>query len=117
MAYFCTLNIGQDLYLDNDQHNTIVILTHSLGITSPTRQILPTGTWQLPPEVWKTHQGVIIKLTTVQQRYFLLIQGNWVHLLSSPLNLNNALRLPLLNPDQPIDPAVSTLRVATQAQC
>ncbi|MBD2325664.1 hypothetical protein [Alkalinema sp. FACHB-956] len=114
MAYFCTLNLGQNLYLDNDQHNTIVTLTHSLGETSPTRQILPTGTWQLPPEVWKTRQGIIIKLTTVQQRYFLLIQGNWVHLLSSPLNLNNALRLPLLNPDQPTDPAPNCF---TQAQC
>ena len=91
MAYTCELGSGQRIYLENVGEQTAVTLaSSSAGQQQQSGSQFTTGTWTTPPELFRTPQGVVIKLTTAQGTHHLQLQGNQLGMMSQSPTLGNA---------------------------
>ncbi|NJK40409.1 MAG: zinc ribbon domain-containing protein [Acaryochloridaceae cyanobacterium SU_2_1] len=113
MAYVCELEVGSSLYIDNQDHQTIVTsILSGPGQQQQSSQIFSTGPWVTSPELFRTPQDVRIKLGTVQGEYYLQIVDNQIcqtdgiptsaHLQPLPLQQVLATPVPPMLPIQPI---------------
>jgi hypothetical protein len=86
MAYTCDLGSGQRLYLDNmGQQTAVTLASGGPGQQQQSGSQFTTGTWTHPPELFRTAQGVVVKLTTAQGPHYLQLQGNqWGSSTSGP---------------------------------
>jgi NADH pyrophosphatase NudC (nudix superfamily) len=83
MAYLCELGTGQSIYLDNQGNQTIITtISHSAGQQQQASNGVQTGEWTSPPEVFRTPNGVVIKINTTSGEYFLQVQGNSMGVMS-----------------------------------
>ncbi len=91
MAYTCELGPGQRIYLDNIGGQTAVTLyTGNGGQQQQSGSQFTTGAWTTPPEVFRTDQGVVIKLTTAQGVHHLQLQGNQMGWMTGSPSLGQA---------------------------
>jgi len=91
MAYTCELGSGQRLYLENVGEKTAVTLASgSAGQQQQSGSQFTTGVWTSPPELFRTSQGVVIKLTTAEGTHHLQLQGQQLGVLSQSPALGNA---------------------------
>ncbi|NEQ46278.1 MAG: zinc ribbon domain-containing protein [Leptolyngbya sp. SIOISBB] len=118
MAYTCELGSGQRLYLDNVGEQTAVTLaSSSAGQQQQSGSQFATGAWTAPPEMFRTPQGVVIKLTTTQGMHHLQLQGSQLGVMSQSPALGNAQQMqmssgvampgtamPPMEPMQPMQP-------------
>lgn len=113
MAYVCELEVGSSLYIDNQDHQTIVTsIVSGPGQQQQSSQIFPTGHWVASPELFRTPQDLRIKLGTVQGEYYLQVIGNRIcqtdgipvssHVQSLPLQQVLASPVPPIPAMQPI---------------
>ncbi|PZV16627.1 MAG: zinc ribbon domain-containing protein [Leptolyngbya sp.] len=95
MAYVCDLGSGQRISLDGQGAQTIVaISSNSAGQQQQATSSLQTGTWTAPPEVYRTSEGVVVKLQTANGTQFIQIQGSRMGMVATPPSLTNAEQLP-----------------------
>ncbi len=108
MAYVCDLGNGQRLYLDTQELQTIVtIASSSVGQQQQATNNLQTGAWTSSPEVYRTFEGIVVKLQTANGNQFIQIQGSSMGLATSAPALSQAEQLPTQQthvPDSPMQP-------------
>ncbi|MEM9120674.1 MAG: zinc ribbon domain-containing protein [Cyanobacteria bacterium P01_F01_bin.56] len=109
MAYTCELGSGQRLYLDNLGEQTAVTLaSSSAGQQQQASSQFTTGAWTAPPELFRTPQGVVIKLTTAQGTQYLQWQGHQLGMMAQNPPLGNAQPMPMSSgatmPGHPMPP-------------
>lgn len=94
MSYVCELGTGQTLYLDNQKTQTLVTLASgSIGQQQQASSGYRTGTWTTPPQVYRTSEGIVVKITTATGEYNLLIQGSSMSLTGEKLSVENSQQL------------------------
>jgi hypothetical protein len=95
MAYSCDLGSGQQLHLETQGTQTIIaIASHSAGQQQQSSSSLPTGAWASPPEVYRTSEGVVVKLQTANGNQFIQIQGGRIGLSTQVPSLSKTEQLP-----------------------
>jgi hypothetical protein len=105
MAYVCDLGSGQRLYLDTQEMETIVaIASSSTGQQQQATSSWQTGTWTSPPEVYRTSEGVVVKLQTANGNQFIQIQGSRMGLATSAPPLSKTEQLPTQQTNTPASP-------------
>jgi hypothetical protein len=91
MAYICDLGAGQRLYLNTQGTQTIVtIASSSVGQQQQSSSSLKTGAWSSPPEVYRTFEGIVVKLQTTHGTQFIQIQGSQIGLSTHAPSFNRA---------------------------
>ena len=91
MAYTCELGSGQRIYLDNvGEQTAVTVAASSAGQQQQSGSQFTTGVWTAPPELFRTGQGIVIKLTTAQGTHHLQLQGNQLGMMSQSPSLSNA---------------------------
>lgn len=96
MAYLCEIETGQTIYLDNQGNQTIITtLSSSRGQQQQSSSGFQTGSWTSTPEVFRTSNGIIIKITTANSEYFWQVQGNSIGVMNNTPPLNNDQQLQL----------------------
>ncbi len=109
MAYVCNLDTGQTVYLEN-QGNLTVITTMMInqGQQQQSSTSVETGNWTSPPEIFRTSQGVILKIQGERGQSLTTIQGNSISSTNELSNLGNLQPLQLQEvtqtPIQPLPP-------------
>lgn len=89
MAYVCDLGSGQRLDLDIQGTQTIVaIASSSAGQQQQATSSLQTGAWTSPPEVYRTSEGIVVKLQTTQGSEYIQICGGTISLSTTAPELN-----------------------------
>ena len=77
MAYICELSPGHNIYLDNQGDQTLITSMMSTpGQQQQSSSSVRTGCWTALPEIYRTPQGAVIKLTTAQGEQFIQVQGS-----------------------------------------
>ncbi len=77
MAYIGELGAGSSIYIENQEHQTIVTAVTSLpGQQQQTSHSLTTGRWTTSPELFRSPQGAVIKVGTAQGNYYLQVQSH-----------------------------------------
>lgn len=116
MAYVCDLGSGQRLDLDIQGTQTIVaIASSSPGQQQQATSSLQTGAWTSPPEVYRTSEGVVVKLQTAEGSEYIQIQGSSISLSTTapalsteqlPTQQTKILNstLPPIQPMEPMEP-------------
>jgi zinc-ribbon domain len=119
MAYLCELGSGHNIYLDHQGGQTII--TSTIGAPGQQQQSsssVGTGGWTAPPEMFRTPQGAILKITTAQGEHFIQVQGSSMSSMTSAPSLSGAQQMqmnqvagapggssmPGMEPMQPISP-------------
>lgn len=96
MAYQCDLGSGQKLYVENRDAQTIVALTSSsAGQQQSQQSSFQTGEWQLPPTLFQTATGLILRIESTQGHTFISLQANSISLLKGLPSMMGADVLPL----------------------
>jgi len=90
VAHGCDLGSGQRLYLDSQgMQTTVAIASTSAGQQQQSSSSLQTGAWTCPPEVYRTSEGIVVKLHTANGNQFIQIQGSSMGMsTTAPLLIN-----------------------------
>ncbi|KAM3110779.1 zinc-ribbon domain-containing protein [Phormidesmis sp. 146-33] len=110
MAYLCDLGTGQQLRVENQGTQTIVTLTSSsTGQQQSQQSSVQTGEWQLPPTLFRTATGLILRIEAAQGHTFISLQSNSISLLKGLPSMVKADVLPLQQtsdsaPFKPMEP-------------
>ncbi|PAX54322.1 hypothetical protein [Brunnivagina elsteri] len=110
MAYTGELDTGLKIYLDNQGAET-VIATFSCGPgqMEKSHRDFQIGSWTLPPEIFHTPEGIMLKIKTAEDEHYIHIQGRSMSILSEVPSLSNSQQIqvsevscmPTLEPMQP----------------
>ncbi|QUY44761.1 hypothetical protein [Acaryochloris marina] len=77
MTYVCELGPGHSMYLDNQGAQTLVTLMMGTpGQQQQSSNSFGTGCWTAPPEIYRTPQEFVIKVTTTHGEQFIQVQGS-----------------------------------------
>lgn len=96
MGYGATLAEGWQLYVDNEAGQThLTTLQVNAGQQQSQAIALPTGTWTMPPTLFRTPQGFILRLEGESGQTFVQIQSGQLQALSGSPNLIMAEVVPL----------------------
>jgi hypothetical protein len=121
MAYMCEIGSGHRIYLDNQGTQTILTsMMGSLGQQQQSSSSMGTGAWTMPPEVYNTPYGCVVKISSAQGEHFIQVQGNSMSSVSGTPALNQAQQMqmspvgdipgtaeiPAMEPIQPMTPMV-----------
>lgn len=91
MPYTCELGIGQRIYLDNRDGQTIVtIITSSRGQQQQASNSLSTGNWISPPAIFQTPGGAIVKIFTAGGEHSIQIQGSSTSVVNGTIPIGNS---------------------------
>jgi hypothetical protein len=90
MIYSCEFAAGQSLYLDDQGTQTVLTLTSS----SPGQQQQSSSSFHgrltAPPQVFRTAQGMVVRLITADGDRLIHLQGNQFHPIVHSADLSNA---------------------------
>lgn len=104
-TYKCDLNQGQQLYLQNQEMQTVVkLISTSVGQQQSTSSSFETGKWQLPPVIFRTAAGVIIQIAAERGQQLIQVQAQGISILKASPSLSHADALPI----QPVETEVGT---------
>jgi hypothetical protein len=121
MAYMCEIGSGHRIYLDNQGTQTILTsMMGNLGQQQQSSSSMSTGTWTMPPEVYNTPHGCVVKIFSAQGEHFIQVQGSSMSSMSgapalgqaqqmqmSPVgDVPGATAVPAMEPIQPMTPMV-----------
>lgn len=91
MAYVCELGSGHNVYLDNQGELTIITsMMGSPGQQQQSSHSVKTGCWTAPPQIYRTAQGMVIKLTIAQGEHFIQVQGSTMTSMTNIPSLHSA---------------------------
>lgn len=117
-AYTCDLDNGQHIYIENQEQQTVIKLTSGgRGQQQSQSNSFETGKWRVPPTVFQTGDGVVLRIEAEQGQHFIQLQANRMSRLDAEPSLSDADVLPLrqdateaassqsfMQPMQPMDP-------------
>lgn len=113
MAYVCEIGGGQRVYLDSQGAQTVVTTASSnLGQQQQSSNSFSTGSWTLPPEIFRNFDGLVVKITAERGEYFIQIQAGSMSVMSAAPPLNSAQQMqvqqvdsmPSIQSMQPMEP-------------
>jgi hypothetical protein len=91
MAYACELGTGQRIYLDNQGTQTVVTtMSGGPGQQQQSSTGFHTGVWTVPPEIFQTAGGAVLKVTTAQGEHFIYIQGSSMQVMGGTPSLSGS---------------------------
>ena len=116
-AYTCNLDKNEQIYIENQEQQTVIKLTSS-GQSQEQSQSnsFETGKWRVPPTVFQTRNGVVLRIEAEHGQHFIQLQANRMTRLDSDPWLSDADVLPLrqdateaasshsMQPMQPMEP-------------
>jgi hypothetical protein len=77
MAYTCEIGSGQHIYLDHQGGQTVVTsMSGGVGQQQQSSSSFSTGSWTAPPDLFRTPQGVVIRIHTAQGDHYIQVQGS-----------------------------------------
>ncbi|MGV0024801.1 zinc-ribbon domain-containing protein [Phormidesmis priestleyi] len=96
MAYSCDLGKGQRLWVENRGTQTIVTLnSSSTGQQQSQQSSVQTGKWQLPPTLFRTATGLVLRIEAAHGHTLISLQSNSITLLNELPSMVGADVLPL----------------------
>lgn len=118
MAYACDLGNSHTVYVDNQDTQTVITIAGGQpGQQQQSSSSLQTGRWILPPQLYRTANGAILKITTAQGESHIQIQGTSMSTLNSPPGLGSSQQMqmhsvtspgtasfPSMQPMKPMEP-------------
>ncbi|MEB3885133.1 zinc ribbon domain-containing protein [Lyngbya sp. CCY1209] len=117
MPYVCELGTGQRVYLDNQGGQTLI--TTASGAPGQQQQSssgFQTGNWTSPPSIYRTGNGIILKIETAQGEHFVQLQGSSMSVMGQTPSLGSAQQMsvqqvsstpassPSMEPMKPMEP-------------
>jgi hypothetical protein len=91
MAYACELGTGQRIYIDNQGTQTVVTtMSGGPGQQQQSSTGFHTGAWSVPPEIFQTTGGAVLKVTTAQGEHFIYIQGSSMQVMGGAPSLSGS---------------------------
>lgn len=96
MSYVASLPTGDRVYISNRGERTKI--TASLSNSSQQQSqsyTLSTGEWLVPPTLFQTRDGVVLRIEAVEGEFFLQLQYGSISVLATPPDLMNSEILPL----------------------
>ncbi len=91
MAYIGKLGAGQQLYLENQGTQTLITLTsHSNSQQQSQSSGFQTGNWTVPPTLFRTPAGFILRIESSSGQHFVQIQSNGMSTLQAVPSLVHA---------------------------
>jgi len=107
MGYGATLADGWQLYIDNEAGQTRLTSTQASGGQQQSQAIaLSTGSWTVPPTLFRTPQGFILRLEGEAGQTFVQIQAGSLQALSATPPLTSADVMPLTQRTGPVPGAM-----------
>ncbi|MGL4377112.1 MAG: zinc ribbon domain-containing protein, partial [Microcoleaceae cyanobacterium] len=77
MVYVCNLGLGQQVYLENPGIETIIrLVSSSAGQQQQSSSSFATGKWLMPPSVFRTPTGAVLRFEGEQGSRFVMLQGS-----------------------------------------
>nr|WP_290222078.1 zinc ribbon domain-containing protein [Trichocoleus desertorum] len=96
MAYIGNLSSTDQLQVENIGVQTAIALTtSSAGQQQSQGTSLTTGNWVVPPTLFRTATGWILRIEAAQEQFFVQLAAGQMNLLSAPPTLLGAEILPL----------------------
>lgn len=90
-AYTCNLDNGQQIYVENRGSQTVITLASGgLGQQQSQRNSFETGNWRVPPTVFRTRLGVVLRIEAEQGEHLIQVQGNRMSKLDAAPSLSDA---------------------------
>ena len=94
MAYACDIGNGQRLLVQNDGDNTqVAVSSGDSGQKQNQSTGFTTGEWSKPPELFRTHENLILRVEGKNGVQFIGIHGNQIESMGSEPKLENAEKL------------------------
>jgi hypothetical protein len=94
--YFTDLTPYQKLYLESQETQTIITLTTSTPQQQQSQSLSwQTGAWIVPPILWQSNLGFILRVEGERGQFSGLIQGNSITDLQQMPSIANAQVIPL----------------------
>lgn len=102
MAYLCNLGNGQQVFLYNQDNQTIVTLTGTLpGQQQQSTTGFSTGKWTALPILYRNAGGFVLRLESDRGPHYLQLQGSSMSAIGTPPNLETAEVMPMQTVDNP----------------
>jgi hypothetical protein len=96
MTYACNIGNGQQLLIQNDGDNTQVALSSGdSGQKQNQSTGFTTGEWSKPPELFRTHENLVLRVEGKNSVQFIGIHGDQIESMRSEPKLENAEKLTL----------------------
>lgn len=96
MAYIANLSNGQQIHLQNQGMQTIVTVSTQMSHQQQSqRSSWETGSWQMPPTLWQTSTGWVLRIEASQGQMFVQLQANGISWNATPPSLMQAVAIPL----------------------
>jgi hypothetical protein len=96
MAYACDIGNGQRLLVQNDGDNTqVAVSSGDSGQKQNQSTGFTTGQWSKPPELFRTHENLILRVEGKNGVQFIGIHGSQIESMRSEPKLENAEKLTL----------------------
>lgn len=110
MIYSCEFAAGQSLYLDDQGTQIVLTLTSS----SPGQQQQSSssfhGSLTAPPQVFRTAQGIVVRLITADGDRLIHLQGSQFHPISHSSDLSSAEQIQVKQTDgEPSIPSIKPM--------
>lgn len=95
-AYTCDLDKDQQIHIENQGKQTVIKLV-SGGPSQQQSQgnSFETGNWRVPPTVFRTQNGVVLRIEADPGQHFIQVQANKMSRLDAEPSLSDADVLPL----------------------
>lgn len=95
-AYTCDLDKGQQITIENQEPQTAITLTSGgSGQQQSQSNSFETGNWRVPPTVFRTPSGVVLRIEAEQGQHFIQVQANGMSKLDAAPSLSDADVIPL----------------------
>lgn len=94
-AYTCDLDSNQHIQIQNQGSQTVIKLNSGgQGQQQSQSNSFETGNWRVPPTVFRTPSGVVLRIEAIDQ-HFIQVQANGMKKLDTAPSLSDAEVLPL----------------------
>lgn len=102
MAYLCNLGNGQQVFVDNQDNQTIVTFTGTLpGQQQQSSSGFSTGKWTALPILYRNAGGFILRIDSDRGPHYVQLQGSSMSAMSAPPNLETAEVIPMQTAEPP----------------
>ena len=99
-AFKCDLDNGQQVTIENQGSSTVITLVSGgVGQQQSQGNSFETGNWRGKPTVFRTPNGVVLRIEAEQEQHFIQVQGNGMSNLDAAPELSDADVLPLRSVD------------------
>jgi hypothetical protein len=103
MTYSYDIGNGQRLLVENNGDDTQVALNSGDSGQQQNQSVgFNTGKWSKPPELFRTGEGIVLRLESKSGIQFVSVHGHQIETMSSEPDLKNAEKMTLKESDENI---------------